>query len=99
MNNALARNNRGGEEFREAAMCATLEEIRLLAEQSRLLALNAALESIGARAAGGPAAEMDGIATQAGGAAAGADRVAAAVEVLLQQIQAGSAFSRHCGRP
>jgi hypothetical protein len=99
MSNALARDSQGEEAFREAAVRATLEEIHRLAEQSGLLALNAALESIGARAAGGPAAEMDGIATQAGGAAVEAGRVAAAVEALLQQIQAGSAFARHCGRP
>lgn len=97
MSNALACDKHDEEELRGAAMCATLEEIRRLAEQSRLLALNAALESIGARAAGGSAAEMDGIASQAGGAAAEADRIAAAVDGLLQQIQAGSAFARHCG--
>ena len=97
MNNRLARQAGSEDEFRAAAVRDQLEEIRRLADQSRLLALNAMLESAGARAARGPSGEMDALAAQASGAAAEADKAASAVDALLEQIQAGSSFARHCG--
>lgn len=67
---------------REAALRSALEEARQLAAQTRLLALNTAFESAGA----GPAEEGDA----AGAVAAEAEKVASAVELLLQQIQSTS---------
>lgn len=101
MNSPLARDTYPAQdELQAAGMRARLEEIRFLAAQSGLLALNAALESADARAGGAPAGDMDRLAAQAGNAAAEADKAekaASAVEALLQQIQAGAAFIRRCG--
>ncbi len=129
MGNALARHASSGEpqppSAQETALRQALEEVRLLAAQSRLLALNAAFESAGAgrdedaareidvlavqssllalnavfesadagREAG-LAAEMGGLGGEAGRAAAEAERIVAAVDTLLQQIQAASSPSR-----
>jgi hypothetical protein len=67
---------------RDAALRTALEEARQLTAQTRLLALNTAFESAGA----GPAEDGDA----AGVVAAEAERVASAVELLLQQIQSTS---------
>ena len=93
-----ARNNRHTqEELKAASMRAMLEDIRLLAAQSGLLALNTAFESADALAADGLARDMPALAAQAKHAVAEADRVNSAVGVLLQQIESASALARHCG--
>lgn len=71
----------------DIALRLALDEVRQLAAQSGLLALNAAFESAGA------SDEMDGPGGSAGQAAAEAARIVAAVELLLQQIQSASAAS------
>jgi hypothetical protein len=101
MNSPPARDDyTAQDDLKAAVMRARLDEIRFLAAQSGLLALNAALESADARAGGAPAGDMDRLAAQAGSAAAEADKAvkaASAVEALLQQIQAGAALARRCG--
>lgn len=77
----------------EMALRLALEEARQLAAQSGLLALNAALESAGACREAGAAEEMEALGGSAGRAAAEAERIAAAVERLLQQMQSASAAS------
>lgn len=66
---------------RDAALRSALDEARQIAAQTRLLALNTAFESAGA-----PAGEGDA----AGVAAAEAEKMANAVELLLEQIQSAS---------
>jgi hypothetical protein len=91
MGNALAQRNSRDEAISsgasEIALRLALDEVRQLAAQSGLLALNAAFESAGATD------EMDGPGASAGQAAAEAARIVAAVDLLLQQIQAASAAS------
>ncbi len=93
MGNALMRQTSPGgtlpQGLQEAALRTALEEARQLAEQTRLLALNAAFES----AAAGPAGEMEALGGEAGHAAAEAARVIGAVELLLQQIRLASSLS------
>lgn len=74
----------------EIALRRILDEARLLSAQSRLLALNAGLESVAVRQVAGDATEAE---TDVSRAASEADRVAAAVELLLQQIRSASALS------
>ena len=92
MGNALARlTSPGGtlpQGMQDAALRTALEEARQLAEQTRLLALNAAFES----AAAGPAGEMAALGGEAGQAASAAERVIGAVELLLQQIRSASSL-------
>ncbi len=97
MENALARQD-VNEAFlppgtQEAALRLALEEARQLAAQSRLLALNAALESAGACGEADAVREMDALGGAAGQAIDKAEEIAAAVERLLQQIRSASALS------
>lgn len=96
MGNALMRQASPAENLppgaQDAALSAALEEARQLAVQARLLALNTAFESAGA----GPGGEMDVLGGEAGHAVAATEKVAAAVELLLQQIQLASLLSGHC---
>lgn len=98
MGNALARHASNGEpqpsSMQESSLRHALEELRLLAAQSRLLALNAAFESAGAGRDEGVEREIDVLAGEAGQAVAEAERTTAAVERLLRQIQAASMPSR-----
>ena len=97
MANALAREGSTTEalsaDAQEVALRLMLEEARQLAAQSRLIALNAAFESAGARNEEAATAEMDALGGSAGRTAAEMDRVVATVELLLQQIQSASALS------
>lgn len=70
-----------------------LEEVRLLAAQSKLLALNAALESAAACRDAEACEEMVALGRSAGQAAAEADGMAKAVELLLLQIRSSAALS------
>lgn len=70
-----------------------LEEVRLLAAQSKLLALNAALESAAACRDADASSEMDALGRSACQAAEEADGMTRAVELLLQQIRSGAALS------
>lgn len=97
MENALARQIHN-EAFlpigtAEAALRLALEEARQLAAQSKLLALNAALESAGACGEAEAIWEMDVLGGAAGQAIDEAEKIAAAVELLLQQIQSASNLS------
>lgn len=97
MGNALVREDTPAEfptDAQEFALRQILEEARRIAAQSRLLALNAAMES--ASACGEPvvAREMDALGGSAGRTVAEMERVAASVELLLQQINSASALSR-----
>jgi hypothetical protein len=95
MSNAMAQRNSQDEAISsgasDIALRQALDEVRQLAAQSGLLALNAAFESAGA------SDEMDGPGGSAGPAAAEAARIVAAVELLLQQIQSASAASAVSG--
>jgi hypothetical protein len=98
MGNALARQetHAQAEAFPpgadEAALRLALQDARELATQSRLLALNVAFEAAGA----GVEAQEDAgaLAATAGHALAEAEKLAGAVDLLLQQIQSAAALSR-----
>jgi len=75
----------------EMALRRALEEVRQLAAQSRLLALNAVFETAGARAEPAAAEEMETLGGAVGQAAAEAEGMVAAVELLLRQIESASA--------
>ena len=95
MGNAMARRITHDEAIpsgaSDIALRLALDEVRQLAAQSGLLALNAAFESAGATD------EMDGPGGSAGQAAAEAARMVGAVEILLQQIHSASAASAASG--
>jgi hypothetical protein len=93
MNSARARKPAKEIELREAALRSALDGIRVLAAQSRLLALNGAIEAAAARAEGSQTDAAERLEARAGYAAAEADTAAAAVELLLRQIRDGSAFT------
>ncbi len=76
------------DEFRVAAVRDTLEKIRELALQSKLLALNTAVESA-------QTGHADTLAEQAQHALTEASRVATAVDSLLQQLNASMQFAKH----
>ena len=76
------------EEFRLAAARATLEEIREIALQSKLLALNTHIESA-------QPGETNALRKQAANALVEASRVVTAVDLLLQQINASANLVRH----
>ena len=90
MNEAAAAGGSGAEVPQDAALRAALEHIRLLAAQSKLLALNTAFE-----AAGAAAPEVATLALEVDRAVLEADCAGSAVEALLQQISAASAYVRH----
>lgn len=97
MANALVREDAPAEApagAQEFALRQILEEARRIAAQSRLLALNAALESATACREPAAAAEMDALGGSAGRTVAEMERVAASVELLLQQITSASALSQ-----
>jgi len=85
MGRALSGNTEN--EFRVAAVRATLEEIRELALQSKLLALNTAAETAQSGQADSLSEEAEHALTEAG-------RVATAIDSLLQQINASMHFAR-----
>lgn len=72
---------------REAALRANLEAVRQVAAQSRLLALNAALELAGASRDAEAAEEMEVLFGTIAHAATDADQVAAAIELQLLLMQ------------
>ena len=77
----------------ETALRQVLEEARLLAVQTRLLALNTAFESAASDGCGSEAvSELLG--REASQSAAEAARVCGAVEQILQQIRTSAAFAR-----
>lgn len=76
----------------EAALRLALAEARQLAAQSRLLALNAALDAAGACREAACAAEMQALGGAAGEALGETERLAAAVDLLLQQIRSAAAL-------
>ncbi|MBI3141068.1 MAG: hypothetical protein HYZ19_04310 [Rhodocyclales bacterium] len=78
----------------DPGLCAALEKIRLLAAESKLLALNAALESAWVGTDAVLAEEMELLAARAGATADDADRVGTVVETLLQQIQSAASLAR-----
>ena len=96
MENALARQDANEASLpmgvHEEALRLALEEARQLAAQSRLLALNAALESAGACGEAEAVREMEVLGGAAGQAIDEAEKIAAAVELLLQQIRSASAL-------
>ena len=77
----------------ETALRQVLEEARLLAVQTRLLALNTAFESAASDGCGSEAvSELLG--REASQSAAEAARVCGAVEQILQPIRTSAAFAR-----
>ena len=78
----------------DAALRLALEEARRLAAQSRLLALNAALEAAGACREAEGADEAASLGAAAGAALDEAERIAAAVDLMLQQIQSAATLTR-----
>lgn len=77
----------------EAALRLALEEARQLAAQTRLLALNAALESAAASSNANAPTEMDVLGRSVGQAIAEADSIVLVMELRLHQIQASPALS------
>ena len=77
----------------EVALRLALEEARHLAAQTRLLALNAALEAAAVICDANAPAEMDALGRSAGQAMAETDRIVSAMELRLQQIQSSPALS------
>lgn len=77
----------------ETALHLALQQARALAAQSRLVAMNAALESAAASREAADAQEMEALGRSADRTAGEMERVAASVELLLQQIQTASALS------
>jgi predicted lipid-binding transport protein (Tim44 family) len=92
MKNALARNRLVDELPPDAGLRAALEEIRSLAAQSKLLALNTACEAAAARNEDTTRRDVQILAGEADRAASEADRVTSAVEILLKQIRAATAW-------
>ncbi len=90
MNNAIARQASPEEAppagVQETVLRLALEEARQIAAQSRLLALNAAFESAGAGLDAEATGEMEALGGSAVQAAHAAESLAAAVELLLQQV-------------
>lgn len=70
----------------ERALRLLLDEARRIALQSRLIALNVAMEAA--------AGEMDGVGASAGRTAEEMQRAAGAVERLLEQIRAAGTLSQ-----
>lgn len=77
----------------EAAVHLALEEARQLAAQTRLLALNAALEAAAASSNANSSTEMDALGRSVGQAIAEADSIVLVMELRLNQIQASPALS------
>ncbi len=78
----------------EAALRRALEEARQLAAETRLLALNTAIESAGACGEAGAALDMEALGRSAVRSAADMERMAASVDWLLQQIRSAAALGR-----
>lgn len=78
----------------EIALRLMLEQARELAAQSKLIAMNAAFEAAAACGEAADARETDVLGESAGRTAEEMERVAASVELILQQIQTASALSR-----
>lgn len=78
----------------ETALHLALQQARALAAQSRLIAMNAAFESAAACREAADAQEMEALGRSAGRTAEEMERVAASVELILQQIRSASALSR-----
>ncbi len=77
----------------DTALRRMLEEARRLAAQSRLLALNSACEAAGACSETQAAEEMGVLGGAAAQAITEAEKVAAAVELLLQQMQSAPSIT------
>jgi hypothetical protein len=97
MNNGLAHQTSQENGFLPSAndtgLRLALEEARQLAAQSKLLALNSALESANACRDPGETEEMDALVGSANQAIAEAEMITAAVERLLLQMQSSPSIS------
>jgi hypothetical protein len=78
----------------ESVLRLLLEQARELAAQSKLIAMNAALEAAAACSEAADARETDALGGSAGRTAEEMESVAASVELFLQQLQTASVLAR-----
>ncbi len=77
----------------EVALRLALQEARHLAAQTRLLALNAALEAVAASCDANASTEMSALGKSAGQAIAEADSIVLAMALRLRQFESSPALS------